>query len=279
LARVAESHGLRDLDPVVLDATNNVVVWLRPQPVIAKVGTWSHSAEVLAREHELAAFLIADGAEVRPPLPGSLPAIDPGTGCVVTLWERLEHDPAREVAPGLAGASLRRLHEHLRRFTGPLPSYEVAVDRARAVTEGSQPMGDLPPPDRALLGRALDELVAAIADHGFHPVPLHGEPHGGNLLATPAGPRWIDLEDAAVGPAAWDLAFLPDDAVASYGPVDAELLRLTRTLVSACVATWCWLRSDLAGMREHAVHHLERVRRFHDSATWLSPRIHPPASG
>jgi hypothetical protein len=260
LARVAASHGLSGVDPVVLEETNNTVVWLRPYPIVAKVGTWSYSAEVLSREHELATFLSEEGAEVGSPAAGFLPTVDPDSGFVVTMWDRLEHDPTQGVEPHVAAASLRRLHEDLRRYPGELPSYEVAVGRAQAVVEGAQPMGTLPAADRALLAHALGELVGTIASHGFESRPLHGEPHGGNLLATPAGPRWIDLEDAAMGPVEWDLAFLPGGAAPAYGSADRDLLRLTRTLVSACVATWCWLRSDLAGMRAHAIHHLERVR-------------------
>jgi aminoglycoside phosphotransferase (APT) family kinase protein len=37
---------------------------------------------------------------------------------------------------------------------------------------------------------------------------LHGDPHPGNLLATPAGWIWGDLEDTSTGPVEWDLACL-----------------------------------------------------------------------
>jgi Ser/Thr protein kinase RdoA (MazF antagonist) len=38
--------------------------------------------------------------------------------------------------------------------------------------------------------------------------PLHGDAHPGNVLSTPAGPRWTDFEEAAHGPVGWDLACL-----------------------------------------------------------------------
>jgi aminoglycoside phosphotransferase (APT) family kinase protein len=37
---------------------------------------------------------------------------------------------------------------------------------------------------------------------------LHGDAHPGNLLATPAGWRWADLEDTCSGPVQWDLVAL-----------------------------------------------------------------------
>jgi Ser/Thr protein kinase RdoA (MazF antagonist) len=37
---------------------------------------------------------------------------------------------------------------------------------------------------------------------------LHGDAHGGNLLAGPGGWSWIDLEETCHGPLAWDLAVL-----------------------------------------------------------------------
>ncbi len=36
--------------------------------------------------------------------------------------------------------------------------------------------------------------------------PVHGDAHLRNLLASPAGPLWIDWEDSFIGPRGWDLA-------------------------------------------------------------------------
>src|SRR5438477_492467 len=85
--------------------------------------------------------------------------------------------------------------------------------------------------------------------------------HLGNVLSTAAGPRWIDFEAVSYGPLEWDLAFLTDDAVATFPDVEPRLLAVLRPLNSARVATWCWARADLPGMRSHAEHHLEIVRR------------------
>ena len=47
--------GIRSDVGVLIQESNDTVVWLPPQPVIAKVGTPADSAEVLVRGHEVAA--------------------------------------------------------------------------------------------------------------------------------------------------------------------------------------------------------------------------------
>ena len=83
----------------------------------------------------------------------------------------------------------------------------------------------------------------------------------GNILSTAQGVRWIDLEAVSRGPLEWDLAFLDVDAVTHFSDVDAGLLALLRPLNSARVAIWCWARADMPGMRSHAEHHLDVLRR------------------
>lgn len=71
--------------------------------------------------------------------------------------------------------------------------------------------------------------------------------HPGNLLATPDGRRWTDLEDTCAGPRDWDLACLRStsrlDGRAALdtigGPSDAELapwLELRRLHTAAWTA-------------------------------------------
>jgi Ser/Thr protein kinase RdoA (MazF antagonist) len=254
--RAAARYGHRVDDPLVIQETNNVVAWLRPLSIIAKVGRWHHSEAALVREHAVAIVLAETGAPIAPPLPETEPVRDDATGFVVTLWRRLQADEPHDVAAADVGGSLQTLHRHLARYKGDLPSFRGLIDLARgalgvipALSEG----------DRATLCRAMDTLSPRIDDFDFEERPLHGEPHLGNLLVTPAGLRWIDFEDVSLGPVEWDLAFLPDDVVSTFDRVDTDLLRLLRALHSACTATWCWARADVEGMLWHARHHLERV--------------------
>jgi hypothetical protein len=267
-SRVAANHGYVADDPIVLQQTNNTIVWLRPHAIIAKVGTWSHSAETLTREHAIAGALTASGSLIAPPLAGVEPTLDPETGFLVTLWTRLDHDPAREMAPTDMGMSLRRLHQDLAGFEGALPSFQVGLSRARSALADDQLMAPLPAGDRSMLRNAFDGLRRKVDAHGYSEQPLHGEPHRGNVLATPTGPRWIDLEGVCVGPLEWDLAFLPEEALPVFPAVDPQLLGLLSTLNSARVAAWCWLRSEFDEMRQHGVYHLEKVRRADSS--WRS---------
>ena len=257
--RVADRCGLADADPVVLGETNNVVVWLRPHPVVARVGRWPHSVERLRREHSVATALARSDAPIAPPFAGARPITDAPTGYVVTLWERLD-GTADAVDPIELGRSLRALHEHLASYDGDLPDFRHDVRLARRALDDDRATAALADEDRALLRRAIDTLVPRIAADAVAARPLHGEPHGANLLATPAGPRWIDLEDVCRGPVEWDLAFLPDESAAAFDDVDREVLSLMRVLNSARTATWCWVRVDVGDMRWHAEHHVAIVR-------------------
>ena len=269
-SRVAAKQGYTTENPTVLQETNNTVVWLYPHAVIAKVGKWRHSVETLVREHAIAVALAPGGAPIAPPLAGVEPTHDEETGFIVTLWTRLDHDPEREVAPIDAGMSLRRLQEDLAGYEGELPSFQVSLALARAALADDRKMAALPPDDRLMLRGAFDRLRAEVDKHGYTEQPLHGEAHRGNLLATPMGLRWIDLEGVCVGPLEWDLAFLPEEALSVFPVVDTELLRLLRTLNSARVATWCWLRSEFDELRPHGEFHLQQVRQAGNSR-WRPP--------
>ncbi|MBD0329501.1 MAG: phosphotransferase [Thermoleophilia bacterium] len=257
-SRVAADREYARSEPVVLQRTNNVVVWLRPHAIVAKVGTRAHSHERLAREHTLASVLAEAGAPVA--VPAVAPVRDAQSGLVVTLWHQLEHDPGADVAPTDVASSLGRLHEGLVRYRGELPSFRLALARARAALADDRVSDTLTRDEIALLHQTFERGGGALDARATNERPLHGEPHRANLLVTPAGLRWIDLEDACRGPLEWDLAFLPDEAAGMFAGADPELLTLLRTLNSARVATWCALRPEYDELRWHREHHLERVR-------------------
>jgi Phosphotransferase enzyme family len=247
-------------DPVLVQETNNTVVWLRPHEIIAKVGTWAHSGEGLRREHAVARILAANDAPIALPLRDAEPVRDEHTAFLVTLWQRLEHDAAREPSPVDVAGALRRLHEGLSGYRGELPSFREGVRRARATLDDDRLMTALRPEDLSLLRRAFDRLVADLEAFDYAERPLHGEPHLDNLLTTANGPRWTDLEAVCIGPLEWDVAFLSEETASLFPEMDAVLLGLLRTLNSARVATWCWARADVGDMRRHGEYHLEQVR-------------------
>lgn len=242
----------------MLQETNNVVVWLRPFDVVAKIGRWGHSHESLALEHAVAAHLAKAGAPIAKPLSGVAPMVDDATGFIVTLWQRIDVEADR-VEPTDAARTLRVLHEHLDRYDGPLPDVRSHVQLARRALDDGRAMAALPTPDRDTLRNAIDILTERLGAFDFGGRVLHGEPHLGNLLASRDGPKWIDLEDVCMGPLEWDVAFLPERVHRMF-EIDPALMGIVRTLNSACVGTWCWVRADLPGMLPHARHHLERVK-------------------
>jgi Ser/Thr protein kinase RdoA (MazF antagonist) len=195
---VATSLGVPSTDPVVLSDGSNVVVHLRPAPVVARVATLTADLRPgvvawLARDVAVARHLAARGVAATRPLAD--PVLAGGTAAA--LWHHEPHDPAHAFAPAEVAAELAGLHAALASFDGELPRLAPCddVDRALALV-------DLPP----VLAEENARLRAALA---VFPVrPLHGDAHPGNLLATPSGPVWNDFEDAWLGPLGWDLACL-----------------------------------------------------------------------
>jgi Ser/Thr protein kinase RdoA (MazF antagonist) len=260
-ARVGTRHGYATCEPVLVQETNNTVVWLRPHGVVAKVGTRPHSSEALTLEHAVAEAMAADGAPIAAPIPSVKPTLDSDTGFLVTFWSRLEHDPDREIAAKDWAQVLRKLHEHVAGYEGSLPSVKDKLSRARAALAKDDLMAALPMSDRSMLRAAFDHLYDSVDSYEYRQRPLHGEPHDGNLLATPSGLTWIDLEGVCVGPLEWDVAFLPEQAEPLFPDVNDGLLSTLRSLNSARVATWCWSRPEYAELRWHAEHHSEIVRQ------------------
>jgi thiamine kinase-like enzyme len=257
---VAHQLGLHVDSPLLIQETNNTVVWLRPNPIIAKVGTRQDSALMLDHEHRVASALRAVGAPTATPLLGVPPMRDPESGFVVTLWDRLTKDPNMVVSGVEVGRSLGLVHEAMARIRVELPSVRICLERTRAALSDDARMAALATEDREFLRHALSDLMLRLEDHTFTEQGLHGEPHGGNLLTTPEGLRWIDFEDACRGPLEWDLAFLTEEGRGVFKNIDRPLLDLLTTLNSARVATWCWVQARFPEMRSHGEHHLAIVR-------------------
>jgi aminoglycoside phosphotransferase (APT) family kinase protein len=271
--RAGQQHGLRAANPVVVQETNNVVVWLRPHEVIAKVGAGLDRAEALRREYHVARALAELGAPVAQPLPATRPVVDVATGLTVTFWHRLEEDRMLTPDAKTLGSSLRELHGLLAKCTIELPDFREELWRARRALDDESAVAALPPADREFLWEVFDTLMPDLEARQFRRRPLHGEPHDGNRLLTPDGVRWIDFERTCLGPLEWDLAFLSNDARQSFEEIDANLMHLLSLLNSGRVATWCWIRAHFPQMRWHAEHHLGILR----TAGPLGQRTRPDA--
>ncbi len=202
---VGARFGLPADTPEVLAERSNVLV--RLGPVVARVPattllTRPDAAAWLARDVALAAFLAGRGAPVVPP------STDPPAGphhagdLPVTLWRYVAHVTSYRPAPAEVAGSLAELHECLREYPGELPTGGPLAEVHRMLGLLTGELGPAAEPLRERAHRLAGELPAGQVQ------ALHGDAHPGNLLSTPAGPRWIDFEDCWRGPLGWDLATL-----------------------------------------------------------------------
>ena len=110
---VVRAHGV-DVDrPAVLADVANLLVHLRPAPLVTKVALSTHlvrePAVWLARELAVARHLDASGVPVVRAgdlLPAGVHERD---GQVMTFWRHLPHDPAAVAEPDRLGGMLRDL--------------------------------------------------------------------------------------------------------------------------------------------------------------------------
>jgi hypothetical protein len=260
---VAGQAGIVSTEPVLLQETNNTVVWLRPEPVVAKVGVRVHAQGEIRLEHAVALELGAIGAESARAMPGIGPTLHNDTGFIVTLWERIEGADRALVPSEELARSLRRLHRALSETRVALPSFRGMLLKASEALGDESITAGVRQADRAFLRVVNDGGFAALEGASFDEYRLHGEPHGGNRIATSEGLRWIDFESSCTGPIEWDLGFQSDKVIDLFPEADRGLLALLRTLNSARVATWC-LASRHPQMREHGELHLALLRQPSD---------------
>jgi hypothetical protein len=130
---VAREHGVGCDDAVRLASGSNVLVHLRPAPVVARVMTATavlHDdlEEWLTREVAVGVFLAERTEQVVAPTNLLPPGPYERDGLWLTLWEFVEHGPhaapdAREV-----GRSLRELHAVLAAYPGELAPLSAIRD-------------------------------------------------------------------------------------------------------------------------------------------------------
>jgi hypothetical protein len=211
---VAERCGLESArdGAVVIQSGSNVLVHLRPAPVVARVMTGTvvlhdDPARWLAREVAVLEFLAPSGLAVTP---SSLIAPGPhhhdGLWMTFTAWIP-EARPATDVDdPRRLGRALRDLHDELLPFDGDLGTLgNLREDIERLLDE-------LRPADAGEAGAiaSLRERLYALGEIVFESTlparALHGDVSLRNLLRTPKGLVWNDFEDTFRGPVHWDLA-------------------------------------------------------------------------
>jgi predicted trehalose synthase len=256
---IGREFGLIVERAVILADSNNVVVWLAPSPVVAKVGTGHHRS--LRLELRIARHLVAQRAPVVAPAAELPQEVHHLAGFEVTFWHYHADDHAVDADPRKLGEALFRVHEALETFSGQLPSFEVELDQVRDVLAGSGQSPALDEADRRLLLDALNQFRAELDSYGAGWYALHGSPHRSNVLVVGGAPLFIDFETACRGPIEWDLAHLDPEVAVGY-PVDCDdrVRASCAALVSVKTAAWCWRRVEHPDLRWHAVHHLGVVK-------------------
>lgn len=208
---LASRLGLPGERPVVLSSRGNLLVHLAPAPVVARVATltaWTRRdpAAWLAREVAVAGYAAVRGGPVVPPASVADAGPHWQNGLAISLWEYVQ-PAARQPGPAEVGTALARLHRAVRGCPAELGDLMPARDQ---ISEGLAALEREFVLDRATvsgLRTVHAEVLAEIAGAGSEPVVLHGDAHGGNLLATHRrGWLWIDMEETSRGPVEWDLA-------------------------------------------------------------------------
>jgi hypothetical protein len=217
---VAREHGVACDEAVRIAAGSNVLVHLKPAPVVARVMTGTavlHDdvEQWLAREVAVGAFLAERTGLVVPPSGILPPGPHEQDGLWMTLWKFVPHDEqALPPEPRELGRSLRELHAALAEFPGDLaPLSEVRDWLARLLAE-LRPSPPLTQRDIDRLRFDLEALTPAVFESSLAAQALHGDASMSNLLRTESGLVWSDLEDACAGPVAWDISGLVASAKA-----------------------------------------------------------------
>jgi Ser/Thr protein kinase RdoA (MazF antagonist) len=206
---VARANGLRVDEPVVLRDRLNVLIHLRPAPVVARVaGTITRvrpGDDWLRRELAVASSLAGAGAPVVAPSAELPPGPHHHEGRVLSFWTYVEDRGPAD--PAAAGAALRDVHEGLRGFHGALPVFGL-VTEAEALLAMVAAEETIDPGTAHALHDRIEELREMMVPLRGPVQPLHGDAHLRNVLNGPGGPLWNDFEDTCIGPVHWDAACL-----------------------------------------------------------------------
>jgi hypothetical protein len=207
---VAAEHGVRCEHPEVMQDATNLLVLLRPAPVVARVTTVTSTFRPgdawLAREVAMAGWLAEAGAPVVAPSSELPPGPHEHDGLMLSFWTYVD-ERDRQLDAAEAGRRLLTCHDLLRDFPGALPRLGV-LDEADRILAGLRADGTLDARDAALLRRAGRDVRARIERLALPMQPVHGDAHLHNVINGPGGPLWHDWEDCFLGPRAWDLGCL-----------------------------------------------------------------------
>lgn len=210
---VATAHGLSVSDPQVLRNRGNVVIHLKPYPVVARLATLTGQVRAdggggwLEREIAVLSYL----TQVNAPSVQVSPLIPPGPytfrGLALSFVEWVNHDPTRSLSPYELGQKLKNLHQSLADCPLKLPLLTPVVELEHWLWQAQQ-IYSFAPTDRELLEKSYKRIAQNLLKVARPGQIIHGDAHAGNLLHTERGAIWNDFEETCYGPVEWDLACL-----------------------------------------------------------------------
>jgi hypothetical protein len=261
---VARSLGVRVESPMILKDSNNTIIDLGVDDLVAKVATSTLAGSGRGFDVEFSV----------------LRHLHHRSTTTSRLSDRVPHGPHQAGASRLffmdrleitddtfdrraAGDVLLATHVALASYEGELPDFVDTIALGAECLSDPERSPTLPVAERSFCTRAWVDLRSRLANDTWAPTVLHGDPWvGGNLVMTTAGPRLLDFEAVCRGPLEWDLSALgelPDGAIS----VDVELLRTCRLLRSLLVAGVCWAQPSRAPEVDEAAQ--VHLRILHDA--------------
>jgi len=250
---VARAHGVRSTDPEILASRSNVIVHLRPAPVVARVAGATailrpDVREWLGREVAVAGFLAGRGVGVVPPSEEIPPGPHEHGGLILSFWRFIAPDPGRQPSVAEGAEALQILHRALRDFPGELPYLTSPLVEVPRLLDRIESQGDWAASDLALLRDAHERLAPILRSPARPAQALHGDAHLRNLTATAGGLLWNDFEDTCSGPVHWDFACFcwplsegREAALAAYGAGAPSLDELAPWLEARELQGTVWL--------------------------------------
>lgn len=209
---VATAQGLDFEQASVVSSGSNVLVHLRPAPVVARVMTGTvvlhdEPERWLEREVSVLEFLAPSGLAVAPsPLIAPGPYEHDGLWMTFVEWVADVQKGRPPADAARVGRTLRTLHDELRTFDGDLGTLSDLRDDIERL-HGLLAPGEVADADRlaSLLAR-LDGAWDVLLGSALAVQALHGDASLGNVLHTPDRLVWNDFEDVFRGPVHWDVA-------------------------------------------------------------------------
>jgi hypothetical protein len=258
-AALARKLGLVFDDAPVIGEGTNVLIHLRPAPVVARVTRVAHLVRPV--ESLAGGIGLAKALGEHAVLPSTL--IDPGphleSGRYVTFWT-YRTGPA--ASPSEAGAALRAFHEKAAPYGGRLRSFDPRPDALRVAELVDGEAGEI-----------LHDAARRLTLPTLPQQAIHGDAHFENVLA---GGVWQDFDDACLGPREWDIACMVHRwvvfgelehemraALAAYGSYDREAVEALQPLVVLGIAAWGSLAPLIGESSPRTAFRLEWLRRRH----------------